>query len=68
MKVVELRAALRAGRRAERRSRGTRRGCAAGCTQRWCRRTWQRPRRITGFSEHAYTFNTYQTFNVLNKI
>jgi hypothetical protein len=26
------------------------------------------PRRITGFSEHAYTFNTYQTFNVLNKI
>ena len=68
MKVVELRAALEA------------RGEAVSGNKAWLRRRLhtavvqaylavaQRPRRITGFSEHAYTFNTYQTCNVLNEI
>ena len=67
MKMVELRAALDA------------RGEAVSGNKAWLRRRLhiavvrtyipgRRPRRATGFSEHAYTFNACLAFNVLNEI
>ena len=66
MKVVELRAALEARGEAVSGNKAWLRRRLH--TERWCGRTWQRPRRTTGFSEHAYAFNTRLVFNVLNRI
>ena len=74
MKVVGLRAALEARGDAVsgygEQGVGTPTAAHSHRAVGWCARTstWQRPRRTTGFSERAYTFNTRLTFNVLSEI